>query len=192
MGAQRQLEQKIASEYTKIQEIGGLLGRFLLAFFALRIVSRRNLLRLFQGPGLILVPLVFGLFLNIENRTFFEVDLERFYLGKLPITTMSLGVALAGLVTVAQFSFWGNYLPLVYPVHLRGTGESFAANIGGRMFGTSFALVTSTIVGWLPDSIGPAPLKFAYTAAGVALFVYFVGSIACFFLPEPTAETLNE
>ena len=41
-----------------------------------------------------------------------------------------LGIFVAGLLTVAQFSFWGNYLPLVYPVHLRGTGESFAANIG--------------------------------------------------------------
>ena len=45
---------------------------------------------------------------------------------------------------MAQFSFWGNYLPRVYPVHLRGTGESFAANIGGRMIGTCFAWVTST------------------------------------------------
>ena len=52
---------------------------------------------------------------------------------------------LAGIVTVAQFSFWGNYLPRVYPLHLRGTGESFAANIGGRLIGTSFAWVTATL-----------------------------------------------
>ncbi|MFO0884394.1 MAG: hypothetical protein U0894_09425 [Pirellulales bacterium] len=37
----------------------------------------------------------------------------------------------------------GNYLPLVYPVHLRGTGESFAANIGGRLIGTSMAAVVT-------------------------------------------------
>ena len=49
------------------------------------------------------------------------------------------GIFLCGLVTVAQFSFWGNYLPRVYPTHLRGTGESFAANVGGRMIGTSAA-----------------------------------------------------
>ena len=48
-------------------------------------------------------------------------------------------------MTVAQFSFWGNYLPRVYPLHLRGTGESFAANIGGRLIGTSFAWVTATL-----------------------------------------------
>ena len=29
-------------------------------------------------------------------------------------------------------AFWGDYLSSVYPMHLRGTGESFAANIGGR------------------------------------------------------------
>jgi hypothetical protein len=192
IGAGRQLEQTIASEYTKIQEIGGLLGRFLMAVLAVRILSRRNLLRIFQIPGLILTPFIFAFFLTIENRTFFEINLESIYLGHLPITTMSLGLALAGFLTVAQFSFWGNYLPLVYPLHLRGTGESFAANIGGRMIGTSFAWVTATLVTWLPDSVGPVPLKYAYSAAGVALFVYAVGSVACFFLPEPSREMIAE
>ncbi|HEY8460996.1 MAG TPA: MFS transporter, partial [Blastocatellia bacterium] len=41
------------------QEIGGLAGRFLLAFLAIRILSRRNLLRVFLVPGLILIPLIF-------------------------------------------------------------------------------------------------------------------------------------
>ncbi|RPI89071.1 MAG: MFS transporter [Planctomycetaceae bacterium] len=192
IAAARGVEQKVASEYTKLQEIGGLIGRFLLAVLALRVVSRRSLLRIFQGPGLVIVPLVFYFFLQIENRTFFEINLESIYLGKLPVTTMSLGVLLAGLVTVAQFSFWGNYLPLVYPLHLRGTGESFAANIGGRMVGTSFAWVTTEIVKKLPDTVGTAPAKFALTSAGVALFVYLVGSICCFFLPEPDPKTMHE
>src|SRR5260370_20674502 len=39
-----------------LQETGGLVGRFLLAFLAVRIVSRRRLLRVFQLPGLFLVP----------------------------------------------------------------------------------------------------------------------------------------
>jgi MFS family permease len=192
LGARRQVGQKIAAEYTKVQELGGLVGRFLLALLAVRIVSRRNLLRVFQMPGLILVPLVFLLFLRVENHTYFEINLEKLYLGKLPFTTASLGVALAGLFTVAQFSFWGNYLPLVYPVHLRGTGESFAANIGGRMFGTSFAWVTAHIVSSMPDSLGPPPMKFAYAAAGVAFFVYLVGNIACFFLPEPKPNEMSD
>jgi MFS family permease len=192
VGAQRQVEQKVASQYTKVQEIGGLVGRFLMALLAVRILSRRKLLRVFQVPGLLLMPLIFMAFLNVENKSFFEINLERIYLGHLPITTMSLALALCGLLTVAQFSFWGNYLPLVYPVHLRGTGESFAANIGGRMIGTSFAWITATIVKYLPDSVGAAPLKYAYTAAAVAFFVYLVGSLACFFLPEPSQEKLLE
>lgn len=78
-------------------------------------------------------------------------------------TSLSLtyvGLFLAGFVTVAQFSFWGNYLPRVYPLHLRGTGESFAANIGGRLIGTSFAWVTATLAA--TDDLANAPLKLAY------------------------------
>jgi MFS family permease len=180
---QRMHYQLIASEYTKLQEIGGLLGRFCLALLAVRILSRRSLLRVFQGPGLIIVPLVFYFFLKVENRHFFEIDLTSVLLGKLPVTTVSLGVMLAGFFTVAQFSFWGNYLPRVYPMHLRGTGESFAANIGGRMIGTSFAWVTATLAPmWTGKT---APEQFALTAACVALFVYGLGLISSFFLPEP-------
>ena len=179
--ATRLIEQKSASDYTKIQEYGGLTGRFLLAFLAVRIVSRQRLLRLFQVPGLIIMPLVFG-YAAVNNRVLFNI-------GDWPVTLFTLGIFLAGLVTVAQFSFWGNYLPRVYPVHLRGTGESFAANIGGRMLGTSFAFVTSTLAAsaLFPKDM-PAPQRVAYTAAGVALFVYAVGLIFSFFLPEPGHE----
>ena len=63
---------------------------------------------------------------------------------------VQVGIFLAGLLTVAQFSFWGNYLPRVYPTYLRGTGESFAANIGGRMIGTSAALLTTQLANTMP------------------------------------------
>lgn len=179
-------EQTVAAEYVKVQEIGGLLGRILLAFFAVRIVSRRGLLRIFQIPGLVFVPLVFFFFLSVENHHYFEIDLTSVYLGKLPITTMSLAVGLCGLLIVAQFSFWGNYLPRVFPLHLRGTGESFAANIGGRMLGTSAAAVTAQLATFMPGN------SVALAASAVALFVYALGSILCFFLPEPTKETEAE
>jgi hypothetical protein len=184
----KQAEQKIASDYTKVQEVGGLVGRFLLAMIAVYFVSRRNLLRVFQLPGLIAVPLIFWFFLKVENTSFFSIPLEFLGIGSLPITVCSLGIFLAGLVTVAQFSFWGNYLPTAYPVHLRGSGESFAANIGGRLIGTSFAWVTSflAVQDFVPGESSPA--KFAAAAAFVALGVYLVGSIACFFLPEPKGE----
>jgi hypothetical protein len=186
------IESEMGSEYTKVQEIGGLVGRFLLAFLAIRIVSRRALFRLFQIPGLIVLPLVFYFFLTMPNQTYFVLDLSSIYVGKFPVTTVSLGVFLCGLFTVAQFSFWGNYLPRMYPLHLRGTGESFAANIGGRMVGTSFAAVTAMLSGqaFIPGNSHYAKLAFASAAVGA--FVYLVGTIACFFLPEPPPEGADE
>jgi hypothetical protein len=136
-----------------------------LAFLAVRIVSRRLLLRLFQVPGLFLVPLVF-LYPAVNN-----------------LELLKWGVFAAGFLTVAQFSFWGNYIPRVYPTHLRGTGESFAANIGGRMLGTSAALVTAQLSNVMPGS--SPPMKLTYAAALVAFLVYFGGFLLSFFLPEP-------
>ncbi len=91
---------------------------------------------------------------------------------------------------MAQFSFWGNYLPRVYPVHLRGTGESFAANVGGRMIGTSAALLTTQFAAVMPGTT-PAS-RLALAAAAVAALVYAVGLIASFWLPEPPRDRLVE
>ena len=85
-------------------------------------------------------------------------------------------------------SFWGNYLPRVYPTHLRGTGEGFAANIGGRMLGTGFAFVTTTLTNYAPGAT--PPLRLAFAATVVATFVYTAGLICSFFLPEPKGEDL--
>jgi hypothetical protein len=169
-----QVAQKVTSNVTKVQEVGGLVGRVLLAALAVAVVSRRKLIRIFQLPGLILMPWVFA------------------YAAVNDLGLLNVGIFLAGLLTVAQFSFWGNYLPRVYPIHLRGTGESFAANIGGRLIGTSFAWVTSSVAAqsWVPG--GSAPAKFAYTAAGVAFLVYLAGFLLSFRLPEPPEESLAE
>jgi MFS family permease len=167
LAASSKANQETTASYTKIQEVGGLVGRFLLAFLTVHILSRRNLLRVFQVPSLFITPLVFWFFLQIES-----------YVG--------IGMFIVGMLTVAQFSFWGNYLPLVYPVHLRGTGESFAANIGGRMIGTSFAMLTSTVAGQLTATAGYTESQaYSLTTASVALLVIVIGSVACFFLPEP-------
>jgi hypothetical protein len=168
----RRIEQTIASDVTKVQEIGGLIGRTALAYLAVVIVSRRRLLRLFQVPGLIVMPFVFA------------------WAATTGLSWIYAGIFLAGFFTVAQFSFWGNYLPRVYPTHLRGTGESFAANIGGRLFGTSFAWVTATLA-VTPDR-AYAPTKLALVAAAVGFSVYLVGFVASFFLPEPRGVDLPE
>ena len=164
----RPLQEKAVSSVQFYQEIGGLVGRVVLAYLAVRIASRRRLLHVFQIPGLIILPLVF--FFPATNN----------------LELLKWGVFLAGFCTVAQFSFWGNYLPMVYPTHLRGTGESFAANVGGRMIGTLFAAVSAQLSGMMP---GTSPsMKLAYASAAVGLFVYLVGFIASQQLPEPSGK----
>jgi MFS family permease len=168
----RPAQQQIAGVVQSFQEFGGLAGRILLAFLAVRILSRRRLLRTFQLPGLILLPIVFGI------------------LATSSLSLVRWGMFVVGLTTIAQFSFWGNYLPRVYPVHLRGTGESFAANVGGRMFGTSAALITTQLVPFMPGA--SLPTQLAYACALVGTSVYVIGSIACFWLPEPKREDIPE
>jgi nitrate/nitrite transporter NarK len=168
---QKIVQSTVAGVQT-LQELGGLVGRFLLAFLAVRIISRRRLLRVFQVPGLIIVPLVF-LYPAVHD-----------------LGMLKWGVFFAGFFTVAQLSFWGNYLPRMYPTHLRGTGESFAANVGGRMVGTSAALLTTQFAAVMPGSTPAAHL--AYGAAAVGFLVYAIGFIASFWLPEPAREELPE
>ena len=106
-----------------------------------------------------------------------------------------MGMFVAGLLTVSQLSFWGNYLPHVFPVHLRGTGESFAANIGGRMIGTGFAALTGMLAAaFTPASASPgeAAHYWSYTAAGVGFAAFFLGFVFSFFLPEPPKEALPD
>jgi MFS family permease len=165
------VNQTVASDVTKVQEIGGLIGRVVLAYLAVIIVGRRSLVRLFQIPGLIVMPVTFALIATSS------------------LTWLYPAIFLAGLLTVAQFSFWGNYLPRVFPIHLRGTGESVAANIGGRLVGTSFAWLTATLA-VTPDR-AYAPTKVALVAAGVGFSVYLVGFIASFWLPEPPKRDLE-
>lgn len=168
----RPQQEQTVSGVQMFQEMGGLSGRFLFAFLAVRIFARRKLLRIFQIPGLMLVPLVFA------------------YAGTESLTLLKWGIFFMGLVTVAQFSFWGNYLPRVYPTYLRGTGESFAANVGGRMFGTGAAFLTTSLVNVMPG-ISPS-MRLAYAATIVGVLVYAVGVAASFWMPEPAEQELPE
>ena len=167
------------------QEIGGLVGRFVLAFLATIIISRRLLLWMFQVPGLILIPLVYffpAAGLLFPGRP--ELNAE----------WLKWGVFVAGFFTIAQFSFWGNYLPRVYPTHLRGTGESFAANIGGRMLGTSGQFLAAILIPVMAAA-RPDLGRFggiAFAAGTVALIVYALGVILTFFLPQPKEEVAQE
>jgi len=165
-------QEQTVSTVQSVQEFGGLAGRIILALLAVRIVSRRRLLRVFQIPGMILLPIVF----------LFPATSSLFW--------TRWGIFFVGLLTIAQFSFWGNYLPRVYPTHLRGTGESFAANVGGRMIGTAAALLTTNLVASMPGAT--PPIKLAHAAAIVGTGAYVIGFLASFWLPEPKREELPE
>ena len=70
-----------------------------------------------------------------------------------------------GLVTVAQFSYVSEYLPKVFPVHLRGTGSAFATNVGGRMLGTMAATLNTELLA--PLFAGEAEPAAVATAAAI-------------------------
>ena len=81
-------------------------------------------------------------------------------------------------------------LPRVYPTYLRGTGESFAANVGGRMIGTSAALPTTQLANTMPGT--SALFRLAYASALVGTAAYLVGLAASVWLPEPKQEELPD
>jgi MFS family permease len=175
-GQQRVWRDRIKQTANRVQfyqEMGGLSGRVLLAVLVVVVASRVRILRMFLLPGLVLVPLVF------------------LFPARQSLEGLQWGMFVAGLLTVGQFSFWGNYLPRVYPTHLRGTGESFAANVGGRMLGTAAAYVTTS---WFaPHMPGTTTYaQVAYGAALMALLVYAVGLLATVWLPEPKQAELPD
>jgi MFS family permease len=162
---------KVTGAVQSWQEIGGLVGRLLLAYLAVLIVSRRNLFRIFQIPSLLFVPaLYWWLSKNLDTEG--------------SLLTFKIAIFIAGALVVGQMSFWGNYIPRVFPVHLRGTGESFAANIGGRVLGTAAAWLTLTFSAAKP----PDPAKIATVGAMVAAGYAIVGFLLTQLLPEPGPE----
>ncbi|MEQ1830000.1 MAG: MFS transporter [Pirellula sp.] len=154
------------------QEMGGLIGRILLAICIIVGLSRVLTLKLFQVPALLIIPVTY------------------FVLYKSGGSNFMWAYGLCGLLTVAQFSYFGEYLPKVFPMHLRGTGGSFATNVGGRMVGTSMAVVTSNIVA--PFLAGGedkvTPIFMAQAAGYVATAMAVIALIVGMFLPEPKGE----
>jgi hypothetical protein len=155
-----------------MQEVGGLAGRILLALGLVWITSKRLLLWCFQVPGLVIVPVVWFWVFQHQPQFF------------------TWGVFFAGACIVAQFSYFGEYLPKVFPIHLRGTGGAFATNVGGRMIGTSAAFLTTGVIAPMVASWsggGPVTPGTVAVAAGVTgVLIFVIGLLASFFLTEPT------
>jgi len=146
-------------------DAGALLGRLLLVGLVVYLVRRRPLLRGILWLGLGLIPLVF---LGPAMR-----DADDF----------KYAVLLVSVLVSAQYSFWGNYLPRVFPLHLRGTGESFAFSVGGRVFAPLAALATTQLSNVMPGAT-PAQ-KLASAVALVAVTATVCALLVSRWLPEP-------
>ncbi|WP_433965924.1 MFS transporter [Tunturiibacter gelidiferens] len=169
--APRQVEQTV-SNVQMFQELGSLTGRAIFALLVVRIVTQRRRLRICFGPMLIAI---WWLFSMRQPTAWLYSDLE----------FSSPPCSFNGL-----HSFWGNYLPRVYPTHLRGTGESFAVNIGGKTIGVSAALLTTQLANVMPGS--GAGVRLSHAAGTVALLACVAGLIGSFWLPEPEGEQLPD
>ena len=155
------------------QELGGLTGRILLAVLVVTAIARRTLLRLFIVPGLVALPLAYFQIYHTGGAAF------------------DWSIFLCGMLIVGQFSYFGEYLPKIFPLHLRGTGGSFATNVGGRMIGTSAAFLTTNIIAPMITSGANTYDKVAVAAGIVGATVFVLAFIASFLLPEPKAETAD-
>ncbi len=118
----KQQEQWVSWVHVHV-DIGALIGRLLLAGLVVWFVARRPMLRWVLVIGLGAVSLRVPRAGAARRRRSFKYAVL--------LVTMVVGV---------QYSFWGNYLPRVFPLHLRGTGESFAMSFGARMLAPFTAL----------------------------------------------------
>ncbi|HEX3147454.1 MAG TPA: MFS transporter [Gemmataceae bacterium] len=167
-GAQIKFVQERRGDIQLWQELGGLAGRIALAVL-LMFLPARLLIRLFLMPAIVLFPLTYLKLVSNEYVIF------------------ATAIFFCGLLTVAQFSFLSEFLPKVFPLHLRGTGGSFATNVGGRMIGTMAATLNTEVLSGMFE--GTRPMQVATAAAVIGAVVFLLALIATIWLPQPQAET---
>jgi MFS family permease len=167
----RQAEQAVTTVQF-FQEIGGITGRLLLAIVITRIASQRRLLKSLFGGCLVAFSWLY----------FFGATTDLLH--------VEAGIVVVSLLFNGLHSFWGNFLPRVLPTHLRGTGESFAMNVGGRTIGVTAALITTQLANILPaDNAGA---RLAYAAGLVAAVACVAGWVGSYWLPEPETGALPD
>ncbi len=149
-------------------DTGSIIGRLLFVVLAIYIVTRQRMLQAFLALGLVIFPLVF---LGPAMH-----DIHEF----------KYAVLFASILVSAQYSFWGNYLPRMFPLHLRGTGASFGASVGGRVIAPIAAVATTQLSNVVP---GATPsLKLATSMAIVVATFTVIALLVSTRLPEPAPE----
>lgn len=167
----RRLEQTVGVVQS-IGEMGSLAGRLLFATLIVRIASQKRSLCTLLVLGLI---------------AFFAVYSRAATHG---LVLLKYGIFLCALLMNAPLSLLWNYLPRMYPTHLRGTSEGFAFNVGGRIVGTS-AVVFTTQLGNVIPGTDPAT-RLAYSAAIVVAVIYALALMANSQLSEPETARLPD
>jgi hypothetical protein len=150
-----------------VQELGSVAGRLVFAVLVTRIPGRQRLLRTFIAPALVAFPILYFFSIARDLALFLSV------------------IFCAQAIFNCLHSFWGNYLPRAYPTYLRGTGESFAMNIGGRVLGVSAALLTTQLANVMPGA--GTSTRLAYASGSTALLALAIVALASFWLPEPAS-----
>ena len=125
-----------------------------MAFLAVRIVSRRRLLHLFQVPGLAIVAVVFAI------------------AGTSSLTMLQWGIFLYGITTIGQFSFGATICRAVSDSHARH-GRKLRRQRGRPHDRPSAALLTTQLANSMPGASAPA--KLAYASAIVGTGAYLIG-----------------
>ena len=167
----REVQQMVSAVFL-VQEIGSIAGRLLFATLVIRIVSRRRLLRVFLVPALVVFSWVF------------------FFAARDGLLAFATGLFFAQALFNGVHSFWGNYLPRVFPTRLRGTGESLAMNLGGRVMAVTAAMMTTQLSNVVPAS--DAALRYAYAAGTTAVVLLVGGVVISRWLTEPASAHLPQ
>lgn len=168
----RQSQEQMVSAVHLFSSLGDMSGRLLFAIAVVVVVRQRHLLRLFAFPALIALPITF------------------LYAVTSGSTALKVGSFIATMMVTAQFSFLGNYLPRLFPTALRGTGESVAINVGGRVIGASSAFVTPQLASMFA-SANPT-LQLANAMACVSVVALAATCALTFWIPEPQSAELPE
>jgi hypothetical protein len=167
----REVQQVVSAVFT-IQELGSVTGRLLFAALVIRVVSRRRLLRWFAAPCLIACTTM--AFVAVHEG----------------VAVFAATVFCAQALFNGMHSFWGNYLPRVFPTRLRGTGESIALNLGGRVIAVTAALLTTQLANVTPGDI--PPLRLAYAAGITTTLVLVAAVVGSYWLAEPASDQLPQ
>jgi hypothetical protein len=164
----RLAQEQAVSLVHGVQDIGHLAGRLALPLLVIVILGRARLLRLLVIPAAIVLPA----FLLAA------VDLG--------LAAVAAGAALVLFLAMSLQSFLGVYLPQLFPLHLRGTGEGFAYGVGARILGMSAAFAAPQLANFTP---GETPAAKLASAAALIAVLALAGLLALSFrLPSAAAE----